>query len=115
MKFLAKLAVALIVLVLAAALAILFLCSDVDAVATAAQEQEHKEEKKEDKKPLLKWVIIYEDRGWNGEQPYIELRILIKADGEGEAVAQSMKALIDKYGAQNCGHLKFKEIAQKKD
>lgn len=71
-------------------------------------------EKQEDPKPLLKWIVIYEDKGWNNQGPHIELRMIIDGESEGAAVAASMKALMDKFGSQHCGHLKFKEIAQKK-
>lgn len=70
-------------------------------------------QEKQEPEPTNTWIVIYEDRGWNAQGPYIEIRIMVKADKEGEAVAQSMKALMDKFGSQNCGHLKFKECVQK--
>ena len=109
MKMLAKLAFwAVLIFLVAIAAAVLLV-----PYSAYAQEQKQ-EEKQEDAKPLLKWLVIYEDRGWNNQGPHIEIRMIIEGASEGDAVASSMRALMDKFGSQNCGHFKFKEVAQKK-
>ncbi len=91
-----------------------FLVATAAAVLLVPSSAYAQAEKQEDPKPLLKWIVIYDDHGWNNAGPHIEIRMIIEGASEGDAVASSMKALMDKFGSQNCGHFKFREVAQKK-
>jgi hypothetical protein len=99
-KFLAKLAGAMVILVLAAALAI-FLLSDADAQAVASH----------------KWVVVFDFKEKDGKfppPPDIRLYVVTAGATEGEAAINAHKSLAERLTSDSTEKLHFLE-AQRKD